>query len=1536
MNAASASRVSGTPPHANTPGDTTKEHLQHSFATAKELDVACAAFELALARGERPNIDAIVESASESLRTRLFRELLAIEMEFRAGRGETPSLNEYRQRFSTQLQLVKFLYLERFTPAVIGDFPVQRLVGRGGFGHVYQAWDQKLSRTVAIKVFRRDPDRPGPPGSLLVEARSAAQLRHPGVVTVHAILPDSDGDEFLVLEYVDGCSLEELLRSSQLSSREAASLILAVVQALQHAHQHGLVHRDLKPANILLEQGCRPRVTDFGLALQLTEVRRSPLITGTLSYMSPEQANGESHRLDSRTDVWAVGVVLYRMLTGKLPFSAPDYRALLNSIQYDEPVDPLLINGEIAPELARVTMRCLSKRMSDRYQTAAELAEDLTAFLAGNTSAAPTVVGDKLVDRQIAVVPKGLRSFDISDRDFYLQLVPGARDRHGVPQGVRFWEERLGDTGSTQTFRVGMLYGPSGCGKSSLVRAGILPRLPGSVRRILIECTHDQTEARLLAELRRHFPELATTGSLSDALAELREGTFLAPGEKLVLAIDQFEQWLHGWQPEHSTSFVEALRQCDGGRVQAILLVRDDFWMQTTRFFKALDVPLLEGVNAAAVDLFDSSHAKRVLAAFGDAYGRLSSDQARRSVEQERFLDSAVRELAEDGWIVPIRLCIFSEMVKSLPWVPQTLKKVGGAEGIGVTFLEEVFSGRSASPLHRLHRRAARAVLEQLLPPAGSEIRGHLKSESELLIASGYAQSPPEFTDLLRCLDQELRLITPSESGDLNRVSSGGLNEKFYQLTHDFLVDAIRRWLNRDRSRTVIGRAELRLAERSQAYATRQDDRQLPAWWEWVWIAALTQQRRWTHRDRELMRAASRKYALRITGVVGAVLLLIFVAYHQYGTLRAQGLVQALATSDPVGVPASVDQLGSFAWWVKPEVQRRLSEDGVSDEERIRLELGQFSLGQIPSQELAKRLLGASPPVAISIVQVLNKYNGMAVISEVLEAIARDKSQSEPQRLRAIIALASTDGPANDLRWHELAPIAADMAVRDISENPNHYQPWQAGLRFKKQFLLEPLTSMFADRSLTRQGRLLATQLLLDYAANDHQRLLELALGAEPWQCPPLFRALQPYRLAILPTLNNVASIEPTGGAELHEKKQVAARSANAIALLHFLGESHSVWPALTHSSDPIRRSYMLRHFSEVAIPFNWVERLPQLDAGGRQAVILAMGFQANTFEKPEQRHVLQQTLLERFRTDPDAGVHSAAEWSLRRLGMLEPLEKARQELAEHGLQQGFGWYVTKSGIGMVLVRPQGKVWLGSPKHEIGHESDEAPWEVDQNWCYAISATEITQRQYHKLVPEYRDHLNEYASTDDSPVNSVTWLDTAKFCRLLSEAEGIPDEEMVIPPIEKLKKGPYPDILSHVGYRLPTECEWEVACRSGSVTSRFFGDDPELLPLFACYVANFNGTSAPVGSYLPNAWGCFDTLGNVAEWCYNVFQDNPAERSERHISPPGYGPAYRFAVRGNEYFASPRILRVANRREGRSEEFIHSRGFRIAQTVKLP
>jgi len=296
-------------------------------------------------------------------------------------------------------------------PTTLGRYEVRRRLGAGGFGAVYLGHDTQLDRPVAIKMLRAGSGHPAGAELCRQEARRLASLRHPGIVAVHDI-GVHQGQMYIVSDYVEGPDLHSWMRDHRASWSESARIAAAVSDALSHAHARRVVHRDVKPANIILADGQTPVLVDFGLALSEADAGGGDrnLVCGTPHYMSPEQAGGVAHRIDGRTDIYSLGVVLYELLTGRVPFRTTDLVELLRQVRDDEPQPPRQLVRDIPPDLERACLKALAKQQQDRYSTAGDFADDLQrVFQTPASSASSAPVAALLADVTPAPTPAPLQ-----------------------------------------------------------------------------------------------------------------------------------------------------------------------------------------------------------------------------------------------------------------------------------------------------------------------------------------------------------------------------------------------------------------------------------------------------------------------------------------------------------------------------------------------------------------------------------------------------------------------------------------------------------------------------------------------------------------------------------------------------------------------------------------------------------------------------------------------------------------------------------------------------------------------------------------------------------------------------------------------------------------------------------------------------------------------------------------------------------------------------------------------------------------------
>ncbi len=378
------------------------------IAALERIDDLCAEFENAWQRDEPPTIESVLPHVTSPVeRNVLLAELLVLEIDYRRRRGEQPTPQEYRDRFPEDPDTVRRALNEgeertgasQFEPPTVARlaklFPaleIIELIGAGGMGAVYKARQKGLDRVVALKIL---PEEFGHDVRFALrftrEARALGRLNHPNIVSVYEF-GHVEETYFFLMEYVDGSTLREVVQTRRLQPEQALAIVPPLCDALQYAHDQGVVHRDIKPENILMAKNGQVKIADFGLSRLLGNESQQDVLTGTHQvmgtprYMAPEQLEG-THRVDHRADIYSLGVVFYEMLTGELPigrFAAPSEK-----VQIDVRLDD-------------VVLRTLEKEPQRRYQRASQVKSDVESITSSNHPAwTPTV------DHAATAAPRG-------------------------------------------------------------------------------------------------------------------------------------------------------------------------------------------------------------------------------------------------------------------------------------------------------------------------------------------------------------------------------------------------------------------------------------------------------------------------------------------------------------------------------------------------------------------------------------------------------------------------------------------------------------------------------------------------------------------------------------------------------------------------------------------------------------------------------------------------------------------------------------------------------------------------------------------------------------------------------------------------------------------------------------------------------------------------------------------------------------------------------------------------------------------------
>lgn len=1345
----------------------------------------------------------------------------------------------------------------------IGRYRAESVLGKGGFGTVYKAWDEDLQRHVAIKVPRPDRVRDQDDVELFLrEARLLATLDHPRIVPVHDVGRTEDGLCYIVWKLVEGEDLRARVRREPLKHSDTVRIVAEVAAALDYAHERGLVHRDIKPANILLDANMQPMLIDFGLALKEQDpgTDESQLV-GTPAYMSPEQARAEDHLVDGRSDIFSLGVVLFELLTGRKPFTGKSSFDIIEQVMTREVRGLRQLNDAISRELERICLQALSKRARDRYRTAADFAQDLFDLkldTVGGGAVFPLPAGESgtmsaslSIDHPVQVVPRGLRSYDADDADFFLDLLPGSRSRFGLPESIQFWKNRIEETSGAESFRVGLIYGPSGCGKSSLVKAGLFPRLSADVVKIYIEATPDATETRVMNQLSKRCPEFSPELGLISALSAIRRGDVKVAGRKVLIVIDQFEQWLLHRTEFSDAALTRALRHCDGDRLQCILMVRDDFWLSISRFMLDLEIDPVPGRNSALVDLFEVSHARRILQSFGVAYGRLPANIRQMSRQQEQFLDRSVDALSRDGKVVSVQLAIFAEMVKDKDWTPTTLRSLGGIEGIGVTFLEETFVSSSAPREYRQHQEGARKVLNALLPQQDTDIKGHLRSAEDLQEAAGYVGRDPEFDQLIRILESELRVIThtdPLGPADVSEANEAVAGKGYFQLTHDFLVPALRNWLTQKQKETFRGRTRLRFNEQAEIWAARPETRRLPSMLDWLRFSFWVRNSERSDSQREMMKAATWVHLRNGSVTLALLVVAVLLSFEMWWRNRTEQFVEQLKTARTGRVLAIIDQFSDYTERAAPQLRNIVEISPEASDAKLHAELALVDLDPDLAEPLAERMLSID---AIGAEVILDRLAGhRREVRDFLWGRLDDDSMPVPARIRAAEAILNLyEVDSEDSHWVSHGPTFARLLTAAVAATPFPDGRQQTINTFRpvRDQMFSSLISMFeADARTTSNS---VAFVLVDYAADEPAVIADLILQANTSQLRTLLAGGYPTTAE-----QEILHLELQRIEKTNEWNKDSRRTANAA--IAFLAGTASppdeVWRCFEFRSDPTLRVRLIHQCVDFGVPLLTLadHLVVESRSDVKSALAQTLGeYPRGDIDQPDDVS-LRETLLHMIGTASDAESQASAEWLLRQWDDGEAIHEAFRTREKRAGAADSNQLISKDGSVFVSI-----------------DASTVPG-IER--AFAICNKEVSHKQL-RTVFANKYFNKQVADSEECAASIVGFYEALYYCQQMNVEEEIPESEWCFKRMTKqdVIDGTidYQPDVSKIGYRLPTVAEWRYANEGGTDTLYPFGNSAEFATKY-CWLEENSGQKINVSGLIkPNSYGLFDMLGNQREWC---------------------------------------------------------------------
>jgi formylglycine-generating enzyme required for sulfatase activity len=575
-----------------------------------------------------------------------------------------------------------------------------------------------------------------------------------------------------------------------------------------------------------------------------------------------------------------------------------------------------------------------------------------------------------------------------------------------------------------------------------------------------------------------------------------------------------------------------------------------------------------------------------------------------------------------------------------------------------------------------------------------------------------------------------------------------------------------------------------------------------------------------------------------------------------------------------------------------------------------------------------------------------------ALVPECWRILEHPTQEARSKALQAASALAIYDPQSPS--W---TGVAADVANRLVAENAYVVGRWVDTLRPVAHQLRDPLKAVFHDDKRSESERTVAASALAEYLSDRPDDLAELLMDATEQQFVALYPSVIAQADRTAPLLEVELGKKPafrTGSVstEVDSKpsNEFYQRQANAAVALIRMGRTEKSWPLLKHGPDPTLRSYLVSRLGPLGVePGYLVAKLDEEpEVSIRRALILGLVEYGGGQISMAERDSSTKKLIDLYRDDPDPGIHGAAEWVLRQwrkedrikamdkdLGKLPLPTLAPVQRASSPRGTNRAWYVNSQGQTMVIVR-------GPVAFDMGEGANQHRKRIGHG--FAIASKEVTVEQFERFLKENPrievKNDERYSPEPTCPMTLVTWYDAAAYCNWLSEQDGIPEDQWCYGPNEK---GDYadgmklmPDLRNRKGYRLPTNAEWEYACRAGAATKFSFGEPWELLEKYGWYIKNSPNRIQPVGSLKPNDLGLFDLHGNVWEWRQDGYslkpeEDEPTRTNNGKTHAYGHNSDARL-LRGGALNSPPASVRSAFWLASAPSARIIDDGFRPART----